>query len=242
MPSRAYVFFDVDDTLLEWTTTWADVFTQVAGEAGVEASMEQVWRHLRTAFSGVYAECVAKHASSGDVRAFWQDYDSQLLMALGVTKDVPRHTDRVIELLSQPEAVRLYPEAAGVLDSLRSAGAKLGIVTARPVARPDLERLGIYDRFDLVIDAFSAGSTKSEGRMFATAAAAAASEQRTAVHVGDSYTDDVVGSRAAGLVPILVDRHHRHPEADCLRVDDLTPVPEFVANGAGASLPTESLL
>lgn len=232
MPSRAYVFFDVDDTLLEWTTSWADVFAQVAGEAGVKVSVAQAWHLLRGAFAGVYAECVALHAASGDARAFWEDYDARLLLALGVTEDVPRHAERVIELLSRPDAVRLYPEVPEVLDELKGTGARLGIITSRPVARPDLERFGIYDWFDLVIDAFSARSVKSEGTMFAAAAETAAAEQRAAVHVGDSYADDVIGSRAAGILPILVDRHGRYPDADCLRISDLTPVPGIVANGA----------
>ncbi len=73
MSSRAYVFFDVDDTLLEWTTSWADVFAQVAGEAGVTVSVAQAWHLLRGAFAGVYAECVALHAPSGDARAFWEE-------------------------------------------------------------------------------------------------------------------------------------------------------------------------
>ena len=53
---------------------------------------------------------------------------------------------------------------------------------------------------------------------------------REAVHVGDTYEDDVMGARSAGLRPILVDREDRHPEADCLRVRNLREVEALVAS------------
>jgi putative hydrolase of the HAD superfamily len=228
--SRAYVFFDVDDTLIEWKTEWADAFVQVTREAGVNASVKRARQVLSGAFNGFYEECIRKHAGAGDVHEFWMDYDGQLLAALGVTKDLQRHTARVIELLSRPEAMRLYPEVPEVLNELRAAGARLGIVTGRPVAGPDLERLGIHDYFDLVVDAFAAGGSKSAGHMFFTAAEAAAAAGRTAWHVGDSYADDVQGAQAAGIRPILVDRRAAHAEVDCLRIADLRPLPEVILN------------
>jgi putative hydrolase of the HAD superfamily len=226
--SHAYVFFDVDDTLVEWKIDWADAFVQVAREAGINASVEQATKVLRGAFDGFYNECIAKHAGAGDVREFWMDYDGQLLAALGVTRDLRERTARLIELLSAPQAIALFPEVLQVLRDLRERGARLGIVTGRPAAGPDLERLGIRDCFDFVLDAFTAGSSKSAGHMFFTAAQAAAAAGRTAWHVGDSYSDDVQGAQAAGIRPVLVDRRAAHPDADCLRITNLRPLPEVI--------------
>jgi FMN phosphatase YigB (HAD superfamily) len=43
------------------------------------------------------------------------------------------------------------------------------------------------------------------------------------LHVGDSYIHDVLGSRAIGITPILLDRHNRHnrKDIDCLLVHSL---------------------
>jgi HAD superfamily hydrolase (TIGR01549 family) len=230
--SRAYVFFDVDDTLVEWKVGLAQAFAQVAREAGVEASVEQAKQVLNGAFIGCYEDCIRKHAGAGDVHEFWMDYDGHLLAALGVTRNLREHTARLERLLSAPDAIALFPEVPEVLGELRARGARLGIITGRPMAGPDLERLGIRGHFDYVVDAFSAGSSKGAGRMFLSAAQAAAAAGLSAWHIGDSYSDDVKGAEAAGMRAILVDRGAAHPDADCLRITDLRPLPEIIANGS----------
>jgi len=237
LPPRPYVFFDVDDTLVQWHADWAAIFAQVAAEAGAPVTREQAYQALWDAFTTLYPECISAHARRGEaspdrVHEFWMDYDGQILASLGVTRDLPRRTARVIDLLTRPDAFQLYPEAIRVLDALRAGGVPLGIVTGRPVALPDLSRLGIHHYFHPVIDAFAARSAKSEGRMFRLAAEVAASHGLVAWHIGDSYDDDVLGARAAGLRPILVDRDGRHPHADCPRVADLSPLPALLLDGA----------
>jgi putative hydrolase of the HAD superfamily len=41
------------------------------------------------------------------------------------------------------------------------------------------------------------------------------------VHIGDFYQVDVVGARAAGIRPILLDQANLRPDADCPRVASL---------------------
>lgn len=224
MAVRPYVFFDVDDTLVEWTISWAELFARVATEAGVPVTREETAAALNGAFSGLYQECIRRHAAAGDVHEFWLDYDGQILASLGVQRDLRQRTIRLLELFRQPGIVRLYPEVPEALEGLRAAGFKLGVVSGRPVAASDLERLGVRDYFDPVIDAFHAGSAKSEGRMFMLAAEIAAREGREAWHVGDNYEDDVRGARAAGIRPILIDRRETHLGADCPRITDLRSV------------------
>jgi len=230
-----YIFFDVDDTLVEWTVTSTSVFAQVAREAGVEVSPERVAQELERAFETAYNDLVRKHAGTRDERAFWLEYDGHVLALLGVEGETGEHAEKVVELLAGPRAVRLFPEVREALESLRASGARLGIVTARPLAVPDLEALGVRHYFDPVIDAFHAGGAKRAGRMFHLAASHAAEAGRAAWHVGDSYEDDVEGARAAGVKPILVDRKGRYPEDDIARVSDLRAVARIVADARGGA-------
>ena len=231
MAPEPYIFFDVDHTLVEWTVSWASVFAQVAREAGVEVSPERAVEELERAFGTAYDELVRKHAVTSDERAFWLEYDGHVLSLLGVEGDTGEHAGKVVELLARPRSVRLFPEVQDSLESLRASGARLGIVTARPLAGPDLEALGVRHYFDPVIDAFHAGGAKRGGRMFQLAAKHAAEAGRAAWHVGDSYEDDVEGARSAGLLPILVDRDQRHQVADCPRVADLRGVAGITVEG-----------
>jgi FMN phosphatase YigB (HAD superfamily) len=232
MPLDCYVFFDVDDTLVQWNLTWQEAFAQVAREAGVECTTEQARRALDEAFTGVYKDVIRKHAPRGDVQGFWLEYNAQILVMLGVSHDLPHLTARVVELLSQPGCIQLFPEAHEALGALQDRGAKLGIVTGRPVAQDDLNRLGVAHYFTPVLDAFGTRSTKDEGVMFGLALEAAKEAGRPAWYVGDNYAMDVLGARAAGLRPILVDRQAAHPEPDCACVRDLREILPIIANGA----------
>jgi len=222
MSAPCYVFFDVDDTLIEWTVSWPDAFRQAAREVGVAVQPDESLAALTTALSTFYTDLVHRHADDEDDRAFWLAYDGRVLETLGVKRDLTQATERVVELLTHPTCRRLFADVPDVLDSLSQAGAKLGIVTGRPLAEPDLEALGVRSYFHPLIDAFAARSGKDEGHMFHLAAEAAAKDDAPAWHVGDSYDLDVLGARAAGLRPVLLDRTGAHEEVDCPRIESLS--------------------
>jgi FMN phosphatase YigB (HAD superfamily) len=48
------------------------------------------------------------------------------------------------------------------------------------------------------------------------------------VHVGDFYSVDVVGARAAGIRPVLLDEGDLYPDADCPRVRSLAQLAEHL--------------
>ena len=146
MSAPYYVFFDVDDTLIEWTVRWPEAFAQAAREVGVAVSPEEALAALKTALStGIYTDLVHRHAADDDDRAFWLAYDGRLLEILGVKQGLRQATERVVDILTQPDSRRLFPDVPDVLDSLSQAGAKLGVVTGRPRAEPDLEAAELHD-------------------------------------------------------------------------------------------------
>ncbi len=221
MSGRCYVFFDMDDTLVEWMVNWWETFLRVAGEFGVEASKEQAEKALDEAFATIYSGLLREHCDGADERGFWLAFDGKILELMGVRQDLGEAASRVVGLLKRPEAIRLYAEVPEVLDALSEMGLSLGIVTGRPMAEPDLKALGVRHFFHPLIDGFVARGSKTERHMFTIAAQAAAEAGLPAWHVGDLYEEDVVGARSAGIRPVLVDRRGKHPAADCPRVTDL---------------------
>ena len=222
MASLAYIFFDVDDTLVQWTASWTEAFAVAAREAGAEVTDDQAFEALNTAFSTFYSDYLEKHWAFGDEEEFWLDYDGRVLEMLGVNDDPRAAAARVAELLKRPDSIQLFPEVPEVLEALKDRGVRLGIMTGRPAAAPDLEALGILHYFDPVLDGLSVGEVKRVGSsMFYCAVEAASAAGAVGWHVGDSYEHDVQGALAAGLRGVLVDRRGNHPEADCDRITDL---------------------
>lgn len=98
-------------------------------------------------------------------------------------------------------AWRLVPGSNALLAALRSRGLGIGVVTNNVVSEQTrkIDALGLRPFLDSVVISEAAGVTKPDPRIFFLALAELSAEPAEAVMVGDSWTADVVGARAAGL-------------------------------------------
>jgi putative hydrolase of the HAD superfamily len=122
------------------------------------------------------------------------------------------------------------PEAPGALDALRRLGLRLAVVSNSngSVARL-LENLGLARWLDAVVDSGVVGFEKPDPRIFHHAAAAVGVDPADAVHVGDLYSVDVVGARAAGVRAILLDPVGAWTVDDCPKVPDVAAAARLIA-------------
>ncbi len=79
-----------------------------------------------------------------------------------------------------------------------------------------------------IIDSGTVGVAKPDPRIFELALTVAETTADRAVHIGDAYQYDVLGARAAGIDPVLVDPYGLHLNADCHRVASLVEVAELL--------------
>jgi putative hydrolase of the HAD superfamily len=88
----------------------------------------------------------------------------------------------------------------------RLRGLPLGIVSnssfGEEVLRWELARHGLAEAFALVLSSADYGLRKPHPSLFLTAAARLALPPHEVCFVGDNFTNDVVGARAAGMVPV----------------------------------------
>ncbi len=111
------------------------------------------------------------------------------------------------------------PEVPAALDRFRESGLRLVVVSnSNGTLRTLLGRLGLASRFEVIVDSFEVGVEKPDARIFEIALARSGASRETTVHVGDLYHVDVVGARAAGLRPVLVDAAGLRAGADCPRI------------------------
>ena len=114
-------------------------------------------------------------------------------------------------------------EVRAVLAALRAAGFRLVVVSnANGTLHRTFERLGLTSAFDLIVDSYDEGVEKPDPRLFQIAIERSGATAATTIHVGDLYHVDVVGARAAGITPVLLDVAGLYPDCDCLRIQSLT--------------------
>ena len=131
--------------------------------------------------------------------------------------------DALFAYFARTAAWQLYPETFVTLTALAERGFQLGVIS-----NFDSRLFGLLDGFDLtrffdpIVISTHAGAAKPEGTIFAQALARHGFRPEDALHVGDSLHADIVGARAVGMIPVLIDRKATTEKmSDYLRINSL---------------------
>jgi putative hydrolase of the HAD superfamily len=111
---------------------------------------------------------------------------------------------------------RADPEAPAALRRVREAGLVAGVISnSNGSVRSILEETGLAADLDFIIDSAVVGVEKPDPRIFHLGLSEAGVSAAEAVYVGDLYSVDVLGARAAGLDGILLDPRGFWAPRDC---------------------------
>jgi putative hydrolase of the HAD superfamily len=111
---------------------------------------------------------------------------------------------------------RAAPGALDAIRRVRAAGLVAGVISnSNGSVRSILETTGLAAHLDFVIDSSVVGVEKPDPRIFHLGLREAGVEPAEAVYVGDLYSVDVLGARAAGLDGILLDPRGYWAPRDC---------------------------
>jgi putative hydrolase of the HAD superfamily len=166
------------------------------------------------------------------------DYFDDLLAAAGVP--APARPELVGRLRADNRAAGLWrvplEGAHETLAALRGAGLRTGVVSnADGRAALLLEQAGLAGGFDLIVDSHFEGVEKPDPEIFRRALARLGVAAEHTLFVGDIWSIDVEGSRAAGLRPILMDATGGYADRDCERIARLVELCERLGIGAPAA-------
>jgi putative hydrolase of the HAD superfamily len=171
-------------------------------------------------------------------RGIWQAYNHAYAQACGVPDD--RLDGAVESLLNEVTThglwTRVVAGAPAALRDLAELGVGLGIVSnADGTVEAQLRDDGICQvgsgrgvEVAAVVDSTVAGVSKPDPRIFELALTALAIDPDRAVYVGDTPAGDVVGARAAGIRPLLIDPYDLHEGLDVERRRSLADVVDLL--------------
>jgi putative hydrolase of the HAD superfamily len=226
----AAVFFDAGDTLLAPYPSFEARFIEVAGAAGVpleeaavEAAVAAVLR--RAAWPDDWTDPALQ-------RRFWYGFYLDILGDLEVEGDREQLAEAMFTAFSDPATYKLFDDVRPALQALAARGLKLGVISNfEPWLERVLELEGVRDQFVATAISGVVGVAKPDPGIFHAALEQAGVPADACLHVGDSLDHDVAGARAVGMVPVLIDRHARLPDAEELRVETLAELVDLVEGG-----------
>ncbi|MBT2470725.1 HAD family hydrolase [Streptomyces sp. ISL-66] len=225
------VLWDIDDTLFDYTgADRAGLAAHLADEGiaeryGAPHEALALWRRITDRHWGRFA--------AGEVGFQGQRWDRvrEFLAAPGLSDaQADDWFGRYVE--HYEDAWTVFPDVVPVLDVL-AAGYRHGVLTNSSLANqdPKLRRLGLRDRFEVLVCAVELGVSKPEAAAFLAACAELGLEPHEVVYVGDQPEIDARGARDAGLTAVWLDREGgRGPGPDGVhRIAGLDRLPEVLA-------------
>ena len=219
------IFFDLDGTLRHSVPHSGDIFTNYVASLGLRVNYEDRvramrWEYLYWANSADLRDDLLAHSS--DTENFWIEYSRRRLIVLGVSPALAVELSRKVSLHMgeeyKPESIVLE-DVRRALVELQQSGYLMAVLSNRDKPfHETLEKHSIHEFFVFSLAAGEVDSYKPEPGLFEHALKRAGLSAQEAVYVGDNYFADVVGSRRAGLRPVLYDPDIIFPDADCTTI------------------------
>lgn len=199
-----FIFFDLDDTLLQHS------------RASTTASLH-FYDHFSHALTGqredfpsIWKAALEKHFATitrGEVS--YQEQRRNRIRDVFNDPTIPNHeADRrfAIYLRHYEANWSLFDDVLPCLESMRGMG--LGVITNGITEQQNKKLLqtNIVDRFSVILVSESIGTSKPQPEIFLEACRRASIPPSNCIHIGDDVEKDVLGSQAAGLRSIWLNR------------------------------------
>ena len=182
---------------------------------------------LRDAERAIAAEIAyyRLHLDEGSDRASVDDLRRRCALVLADALGV---SFAVTEALLASLVFTPFSDAAPALRALRARGVRLVVASNWDWSLHEvLSRVGLNGLVDGVVTSAEVGARKPAVEVFERALSIAGVPAARAIHVGDSYEEDVLGARAAGVEPVLIRRDDGRVCSDVRTVSSLRELVHF---------------
>jgi len=201
------IFFDIDETILDHLGAETSASQKFAAMFGGDIGL------TGGAFLDKWHELAEKNLNrylAGEV-SYPEQRRSRIHELFGA--DIPdAEADRMfgVYLENYEQSWTLFPDVIPCLDDL--GGERIGIISNGDYGQQHkkLVRMGILERFEVMIISGQLGFAKPDPRIFTAACKEASLPPEECVYIGDRLETDALGASAAGLRGVWLDRKNQN--------------------------------
>ena len=216
------IFFDLDGTLRHNIPSAHEILNSYLSENGIRIDLDNHlkamrWEYSYWANSPDLRDDIIAH--SMDTDQFWTEYTKRRLLALNLSLEISTEfapkVSRHMGESYKPQSI-VPEDVRRTLPELKRAGYTMAVISNRDRPFQDiLDSHGLSEFFDFSLAAGEVDIYKPEPGIFDHALHRANLIAQDTVYVGDNYFADVIGSRRAGLRPVLYDPDGIFADVDC---------------------------
>jgi len=205
------VFFDLYQTLIRYTPPREEELAKIMQEYGIQITADTLRRPVVIADEFVYEEhsrLPISQRSPEEQKTLFAKYQTMLLKEAGIepNPELIRHN---LTRMQQVKFSRvLFDDVLPSFEKLQQMGLVLGLISnVDSDISPLLAKLGLAPFLQVVVTSQDSGYHKPQPQIFKAAADKAVINVEESMYVGDQYQIDVLGSSAAGMQGVLLDRN-----------------------------------
>jgi len=226
-PSITTVLFDIGNTLV--LVDYAQII-DAAAEQGVNIDIDALKRAEHFGKRVIDDEIQSGNQQTDKLR--WVNYFRAIAQGI----EYPPHlVPGFLEKIMDRDKIGFgiwsakNPEADAVLKDLRGKNYRLGIISnADGRIKGLVNHLGMAPFFSVVLDSAEVGVEKPDPAIFRMALDTLQCPPAAAVYVGDIYSVDALGARAAGITPLIIDPYEQYAVRDCTTIRRLSDLLELL--------------
>jgi putative hydrolase of the HAD superfamily len=172
-----------------------------------------------------------QYAGGGRVSEAWRDYFHIILSKAGISVE---DREEIIDSLweaNQRFGLWTVPIEGGpeTVAELKRRGFRTGVVSnAEGRVEQDLDAAGYGGLLETVVDSHVVGVEKPDPEIFRIAMEIMKVAPERTIYVGDLPAVDVAGALAAGMSPILLDKHDLFTDTPARRIRSITDLLELL--------------
>lgn len=221
------IFFDVGFTLLRPYPSIPAICQQVCQQLDLHIQLDQVQQRMDAAEDFFLRQSHTNRDTWADEQAiadFWIRYYMTILHPFVAEADEQRlyqFAYMINQEFEKHTSWEIYPDVLPTLEALRAHGYSMGVISDWGISLgPILRQLHLTEYFDCAIISAVTRLAKPSPSLYELALQRTNAIPDYALHIGDSYIHDVLGARAVGITPVLLDRASKLSanSVDCLLV------------------------
>jgi len=205
------VFFDVGNTLLFPHPSVSEVCRQILAEEGHVhdlSAIDALMPLVDEFYEDRYQSDDTFWTDEAETSQVWIGMYSLLCRKLGIEDEAEHIALRVYQEFGRADRWRAYDDVVPAFRRLRDRGLSIGLISNWDKRLTGLmDGMGIAPLLDTIVSSAEVGLHKPDPRIFELACDRLGVAPEESAHVGDHHYADVLGARAVGMLPILIDRH-----------------------------------